>query len=145
MKFLLLLAVLLTSNSFRLSAQEMSFEKTLDNINTRITTWAAKGNAVLVTASRNGDIIISNQRKQTLRFNIFDLLNLTLDKSDETKGIELEYCDRRTHAPSTWINFNTDKGTVAFIRLECNTHVEELSKIYDDFIQLKSFCTKEFY
>lgn len=141
MKFLLLLSILLTCNSFLLPAQEKSFEETLESINKRLEKWT-KGNTITVSANRDGNIIIINKRKDTFRFNMFDLVNLTPDKPDEINGIELEYCDRKAHAPLSWINFNTDKGTVAFIRLDCSTPVEELNNIYNDFVQLKSFCTK---
>ena len=141
MKFLLLLTILLACNSFLLSAQDKSFEETLERINNRLEKWT-EGNTITVSANRDGNIIIINKRKDTLRFNMFDLLNIYPGKSDEINGIELEYCDRKAHAPISWINFNTDKGTVAFIRLDCNTPVEELNNIYNDFLQLKSFCTK---
>ncbi len=143
MKFLLLFIVLLIGNSFLLSAQEKSFEETLESINKRLEKWT-EGRTISVSANRNGNISIINKRKETFyfNFNMFDLLKLHPGKPDEINGIELDYCDRKSHAPSNWINFNTDKGTVAFIRLDCSTPVEELNNIYNDFVQLKSFCTK---
>lgn len=142
MKFLILIYLLITCNSITVLAQEKSFEKTLKNINTSLERWAEKENVVTVSANLNGSIIITNKQKQTLRFNMFDLLNLNPGTPDEINGIELDYCDRKAHVPLSWINFNTDKGKVAFIRLDCNIPSEELTNIYNDFINLKSFCNR---
>lgn len=134
--------MLITSNSIAVFAQEKSFEKTLKSINTSLERWAEKENVVTVSANLNGNITITNKQKQTFRFNMFDLLNLNPSTPDEINGIELDYCDRKAHVPLSWINFNTDKGTVAFIRLDCNIPVEELTNLYNDFVELKSFCKK---
>lgn len=134
--------MLIISNSIAVFAQEKSFEKTLKSINTSLERWAEKENVVTVSANLNGNITITNKQKQTFRFNMFDLLNLNPSTPDEINGIELDYCDRKAHVPLSWINFNTDKGTVAFIRLDCNIPVEELTNLYNDFVELKSFCKK---
>lgn len=143
MKVSFLLAFLITCNSILVHGQEKSFEKTLENINKRLDTWQEGGNPITVTATRNGNIIISNTRNATFPFNLFDLLPLQSGKPNEASGIELERCDKKAHAPLSWINFKTEKETVAFIRLACDTPVEELVAIYNDFVQLRSFCTKE--
>ena len=145
MKIAVLLTFLLTSSSFLLHAQEKSFEKTLENINKRLETWQERGNPITVAANRNGNIIVRNTRNATFKFNLYDLLTFQPGNPDEGNGIALERCDKKAHAPLSWINFKTEKGTVAFIRLACDTPFEELVNIYNDFVQLKSFCTKEFY
>ena len=145
MKISFLLAFLLTGSSFLLYGQEKSFEKTLENINKRLETWQERGNPITVAATRNGNIIVSNKRNATFPFNLYDLLTLQPGKPDELNGIELEPCDKKAHAPLSWINFKSEKGTVAFIRLDCDTPFEELVNIYNDFVQLKTFCTKDFY
>ncbi len=145
MKIAVLLAFLLTSSSLLLYGQEKTFEKTLESINKRLETWQERGNPITVAANRNGDIIVSNTRTARFPFNLYDLLAFQPGKPDEHNGIELEPCDKKAHAPLSWINFITEKGTVAFIRLACDTPFEELVNIYNDFVQLKSFCTKEFY
>lgn len=144
MKLFLLLGLLLTCNNFLLSAQERFFEGTLENINKRLEKWT-EGRTISVTANRNGNINIINIRKETFQFNfnMFDLLKLHPEKSDEKNGIELDYCNRKSHAPSNWINFNTDAGSVAFIRLKCNMPVVELNDLYNDFVLLKTFCKKD--
>jgi hypothetical protein len=142
MKLSFLFAFLLTSSSFLLYGQEKSFEKTLENINKRLETWQEAGNPITVAATHNGNIIVSNKRNASFPFNLYDLLTLQPAKPDEPNGIELERCDKKVQAPLSWINFKTEKGTVAFIRLSCDTPFEELVTIYNDFVQLKSFCTK---
>ncbi len=144
MKICFLLAFLFTSNSLLLYGQEKTFEKTLESINKRLETWQEAGNPITIAANPNGNIIISNKRNATFPFNLYELLMLEPGKPGEPNGIELKHCDKKAHAPLSWINFKTEKGTVAFIRLACDTPLEELVNIYNDFVLLKSFCTKEF-
>ncbi|OSZ77577.1 hypothetical protein CAP36_14480 [Chitinophagaceae bacterium IBVUCB2] len=144
MKIAVLLAFLITSSSL-LYGQEKTFEKTLESINKRLDTWQEWGNLITVSATRNGNIIVSNERNAIFPFNLFDLLPLPPGKPAEQSGIELEPCDKKVHAPLSWINFKTENETVAFIRLACDMPLEELLNVYNDFVLLKSFCTKEFY
>ncbi|OSZ77571.1 hypothetical protein CAP36_14450 [Chitinophagaceae bacterium IBVUCB2] len=52
------------------------------------------------------------------------MLPLPPGKPNEGSGIELEPCDKKEHAPLSWINFKTEKETVAFNRLACDIPLE---------------------
>lgn len=118
---------------------DLNFQETVDVINIRLAKWSGKSNRVKILALNNGNIIVINKEKQTLRFNLFDLKDELVKKSE---GIETLACDPRTHAPLAWINFKSVGGKIGFISLDCNTPNSELDNIRSAFIHLKSLCTK---
>ena len=139
---LLLLLVLLTCNSVLLPAQDTIFIKAVDSINVKLGKWAEGRASVYITAKPNGDISIINQTKQSLSFNLFDLVINDDNNINSKSGMQLVPCDKKAHAPLTWINFYTPERKAAFIRLDCNTPVSELELIRNAFLYLKSLCNK---
>lgn len=118
---------------------DLNFQQTVDVINIILSKWSEKGNPVTVVALKNGSIIIANKRNQSLRFNLFDIID---SEDDKMVGIETIGCNPRAHALLAWINFKSVHGTVAFIRLDCSTPKSELELIRGAFLHLRSLCTK---
>ncbi len=141
-QFFLLLLVVLISDCSLLCAQNADFTKAIDSINTKLERWAERGNVVYIKATTNGDINIVNKQEQHQRFNVFNLTNQPNDRSTKKNGIELLPCEKKAHAPLTWINFYTATGQVAFLRLACETPAIELENMYNAFMHLRSLCKK---
>ena len=124
-------------------AQEFTFNikfiETVELINKRLALYSENGNPVRIIGLENGNIIVTNNAKQTLRFNLFDLKKET---SKYDNGIEIDTCNKKAHVPSSWINFKSVGGTIGFIRLSCNTAGNELENLRKDFLQLKELCSK---
>lgn len=120
----------------------LNFEQTLDFINLRLAKWTEKGNTATFTAWINGDVRITNNRNHFFPFNLFDLEDPEVNTGFYENGIETLTCDIKSHAPLAWINFNTLKGNVAFIRLHCNTPKAELEIIRGAILHLKFLCIK---
>lgn len=121
---------------------ELNFEQTVDLINNTSANWLQNKNGVTIAAQKNGDISIANNRNQFFRFNLFEL------KGDDNNisiisGIEIDTCDTKTHAPSSWINFYTSNGQIAFMRFDCKMPKAKLEIIREAFFHLKSLCKKE--
>lgn len=135
----LLLLILITCNSIVLPAQDTDFVKTVDTINAKLKRRAEGGASVYITAKVNGDISIINKSNQSMQFNLFEL-SISQDNKNRKNGIEIVPCDKRSHAPLSWINFYTPQEQVAFIRLDCNTPGSGLESIYNLFLHLKSLC-----
>lgn len=141
-KFALLVCIVLVSDCFVLSAQDVVFIRAIDSVNAKLKRWAEPGNVVYITATENGNVNIVNRGEQYHRFNLFDLANAKNDDAGKKNGIELLTCEEKAHAPLTFINFYTINEQVAFIRLSCETPAAELENMYKAFMHLKSLCRK---
>jgi len=116
---------------------DLNFAQTVDVINIRLSKWTEKGNHIKVIAFADGTVTIVNKSNQFFRFNLFELIP---PDNDKWWGIETISCDPRSHAPIAWINFNTLRGTAAFLRLQCSTPEPELHIIRNAFLHLRSLC-----
>lgn len=131
-----LLSLNLISDTEEKMFGDLNFKQTVDVINIRLTKWSENGDLLTLNALQSGDVIITNKRNQSFRFNFFDL-------SNDTNGIETVVCDFRKHAPRAWINFQKNDNTIAFIRLKCSTPEAELRIMRGAFLHLKSLCRKK--
>ncbi len=137
-----LLRLLMLGKTENIAANDLNFDDTQDAINSMLAQWAEGGNIVTVSAQQDGNVSIINARKQSLQFNFFDLRSGKDNGRADDNGIETIACDVKTHVPLAWINFYTDAGNAAFIRLDCNTPKAELDNIRKAFLHLKSLCSK---
>lgn len=133
--------IALTINNVR--AQEipidLKFNETADLINNRLSLYSEKSNLTRIIAMENGSITVTNNRKQTLKFNLFDLKD---ENNHDDNGIEIIPCNRSEHVTIAWINFKSVGGTIGFIRLDCTTPYKELIFLRHAFIQLKAKSSK---
>ena len=118
---------------------DLDLKQTVDVINIRLSKWTEKANTVKLNAAENGNILLSNGKQLIFSFNIFDLV-ITSDERNE--GIKIIPCDFRTHAPSSYIHFNSHERSLAFVRFTCLTPEAELDIIKSAFIHLKRLCKK---
>ena len=112
------------------------------DINAWIVKWAESGKYIKVSVENDGSVIIVNNKSVTFyfRFNLFDLYS---DKQNTVDGILIEACDKRKHAPSAMLAFETVNKSVGFIRIKCNTPQQELDTIRNAFLQLKRLSLKK--
>lgn len=118
--------------------KRLNLLQTIQYINDRLAKWADP-KTVKLDAKANGDLVISNSSKQTFSFNFFDLNN---NNSQKASGIEIIPCDKKSHAPVSWIHFKTSDRQIAFIRLNCNIPTDELEQIHSAILHLGSICQK---
>ena len=104
-----------------------------------MTKWAEPVKYLKMDAKLNGEITISNGSQQTFNFNFFDLSN---GNNQNGSGIEIVACDKKAHAPRSWINFKTPGRQVGFIRLNCDIPKNELENIRSAFLRLGSLSQK---
>ena len=121
---------------------DLNFKQTVDIINIRLSKWTEKSNSVKLTATEDGNILLTNGKQLRFYFNIFELIS---SSSDRNEGIRIKLCDPRTHAPSSWMYFNSYAKSLAFIRFNCPTPETELNTIKGAFVHLKSLCKKVTY
>ncbi len=121
---------------------DLNFKQTIDIINIRLAKWIEKSNLVKLTATEDGNILLTNGKQLRFYFNIFDLIS---SSSERNEGIRIKLCDPRTHAPSAWMYFDSYAKSLAFIRFTCLTPETELDIIKGAFVHLKSLCSKVTY
>src|SRR5688572_16119572 len=117
----------------------LNHQQTIQFINERLAKWADPVNKLKMDAKLNGDIVISSNSQQIFNFNFFDLSN---GNNQKVSGIEIVGCDKKTHAPRSWINFKTPGRQVAFIRLNCDIPQNELENIRSAILHLGSLSQK---
>jgi|GEM_PF-4058580 len=117
---------------------DLNFQRTVDAINIRLAKWS--DTQTQIYALPDGDFIIFNNKKQSFRFNLFNLAKpfYRPDRIDAF-GIEPVSCTINNVAPATWINFYTREKQVAFFKLKCMPDAE-LQIIYQFLKHLKTLC-----
>jgi hypothetical protein len=113
----------------------LDINETIDSINAMLHRLSEYESLVSVNIA--GTIIITNNNMQFFHFSLAELASVGNARGVEESGIAIVHSGYETHAVVNRINFNTMRGTVAYIKLP-GAGDDDLEQLHQLFIHLRS-------
>jgi hypothetical protein len=129
------LELIFTGKEYYTPDINLNITRTADSINVLLSKYTHYKPQIRV--SLKGSVIITTANMQFFTFNLQDLTSSEYNIDFEVNGIEMIPCTKKNVGANNWINFNTARGTIAFIKFDCISDAE-LLKIHQLLIHLRT-------